>query len=139
MNKVYHCVKNPDKICISATYGSPASDCENCSDGADTSGQVRTKLTVQEFNLVSRWTSETKIDSVLDIQSVDDNTDIFYDFDNDIELTLEEGFEEMADAIAYPFSHEGFTEEESEILLNLLLEFGVDESEVEGIRNMKDN
>lgn len=99
----------------------------------------RSKLTDQEYHLVSKWTRWTNMDSVLDIKVVDDKTDVFYDFDREVELTLEEGFAEMADSIAYPFCHEGFTAKEAEILLNLLIEFGVGETVVDAIRNLEDS
>ena len=98
----------------------------------------RTRLTNEEFNLVTTWTSKTKFDSVMDIETNDDGDDIWMDYENDEELSLEVGFKEMAEAVAYKFEHEGFTEEEAKILLNLLEEFGVDKETLDYIRNLKE-
>lgn len=99
----------------------------------------RHKLTNEEFNLVSRWTGATKFDSVMDIQTGDAENDYFMDYENDMELSLEEGFAEMAEAVAYPFSHEGFSDDEAKVLIGLLEEFGVDKCELERIRNLKED
>ena len=96
----------------------------------------RTKLTDEEFNIVTKWTGATHFDSVMDIETNDDGDDIWMDYENEDELSLEEGFHEMAEAVAYPFAHEGLTDEESKILLGLLEEFGVDEPTMIYIRNL---
>jgi len=83
----------------------------------------RKKLTNEEFNLLTTWTSRTKVDSVLDVVPVSDEEDGIMDFENDEILSLEEGLKELEGCIAYPFEHEGFSEEESKILENLFTEF----------------
>lgn len=97
----------------------------------------RTRLTDEEFNLVTTWTEKTKFDSIMDVEDNEAGHTVWVDYENDAELSLEEGFKEMADAVAYEFEHEGFTEEEAKILFNLLEEFGVDEDTLDYIRNLK--
>lgn len=99
----------------------------------------RTRLTDEEFNLVTTWTRRTKFDSVMDVDTNDDGDDVWFDYENDEEeLSLEEGFKIMASAVAYSFEHEGFTKEEAKILMNLLEEFGVDEGTLDYIRSLDD-
>ena len=97
---------------------------------------TRCKLTNEEFNIVTKWTAATHFDSVIDIEAIDDDTDVWMDYENDDELSLEAGFQEMAEAVVYPFVHEGLTNEESNVLLALLEEFGVDEPTMIYIRNL---
>ena len=80
------------------------------------------RLTDTEFNLISRYTSKTHLDGVIDITG-NENDDFFYDFEEDKEISLQEGFEIVADSVAYPFSHEGFTADESIILEKLIKKF----------------
>ena len=79
------------------------------------------RLTNEEFNLLSCWTSKIKIDSEIDIIALNEKEDAFIEFNSDGNkiISLQEGFEILSDAIAYPFEHEGFSEEESRILKNL--------------------
>lgn len=96
----------------------------------------RTKLTAKEFNIVTKWTGATHFDSVMDIGTNENGDDIWMDYENDDKLSLEAGFQEMAEAVSYPFTHEGLTEEESKILVSLLEEFGVNEPTMVCIRNL---
>ena len=99
----------------------------------------RKKLTDEEFNLISKWTERTKLNDCMDIAGNEDHDYFFYMDDIQQEVSLEEGFSVIADAIAYPLSHEGFTEKEGEMFMNLLKEFGVSEKELEYIKNLKDD
>lgn len=98
----------------------------------------RKRLTDKEFALVCRWTEKTHVDEILDIHTGRLGNDYFMDYENNKKLSLEKGFKEIAEAVAYPFSHEGFNEEESKILLSLLEEFGVNENTLNYIKNLKE-
>lgn len=98
----------------------------------------RKRLTDEEFNLVTTWTMRTKFDTVMDIHDNENGDTVWIDYENDgAKLSLEEGFKEMAEAVAYSFEHEGFTEDEGKILFNLLKEFGVDEDTLDYIQSLE--
>lgn len=80
------------------------------------------KVSDEEFNLVLRLTHETKLDGVIDI-TYNDHEDYFWDFENDCAINLQEGFEILADSMAYKFQEEGFTDKESAILEKLFQRF----------------
>ena len=80
------------------------------------------KLNDREFDLLSTLTRRTKLDSVFDIHG-DDKEDFFYDYEEGCRMTLKDGFELLVSAIVYSFQHEGFTDEESGILENLIQKF----------------
>lgn len=84
---------------------------------------MKQKLTDQEFNLVLRLTHKTLLDEIVDIKEIDNETDQFWDFENDLPMTLQEGFEFLTEANAYPFQHENFSDEEAKILKKLIQEF----------------
>ncbi len=79
-------------------------------------------ITDQEYNLVLELTRVTHLDEVIDI-AYDDKEDYFWDFEEQERLPLKEGFEIIAEAMAYPFEHEGFNSEESGILESLIKRF----------------
>ena len=47
----------------------------------------RKRLTDEEFNLVARWTSKTRVDSVLDIHTGRFGNDYFMDYENNEKLS----------------------------------------------------
>ncbi len=73
----------------------------------------------KEYELLQRLTSETHLDQVIDIQGNEDE-EYWVDYENDTTLPLQEGFEILAESIAYSFQHEGFTDEEAETLEKLI-------------------
>lgn len=79
-------------------------------------------MTDIEFHLVQRLTSATHLDEVFDIQG-DENEEFWTDFEEHRDMPLKEGFELLAESIAYSFQHEGFTDEEADILESLIQKF----------------
>lgn len=98
----------------------------------------RTKLSDDEFILITVWLSRIKMDSEIDIISIDSGTDMFMDFGTGKLLSLEEGFQELAEAVAYPLTHEGFSAEENRKFFELLVEFGVSGEQLGYIESLKD-
>lgn len=90
---------------------------------------MRTVLTDDEYNTLSKLTKNMKIDNVIDIYSnktkSGKNTDFFYDFEENKKLSLKKGLSILYDAIAYPLKHEGLDDHECEIMIDLFKEFGV--------------
>ncbi len=82
----------------------------------------KNKVSDEEYNLVLRLTQETKLDQVIDITG-NDHGDYFWDFENDCSISLQEGFEILADSMGYKFQHEGFTDKEAGILEKLFQRF----------------
>ena len=80
------------------------------------------KVSDEEYNLVLRLTHETKLDQVIDI-AYNDHGDYFWDFENDCAISLQEGFETLADSMAYKFQEEGFTDKEADTLEKLFQRF----------------
>ncbi len=80
------------------------------------------KLSDEEFNLISTLTMRTHLDGVFDIAS-DNNEDFFWDMEEDRKMSLEEGFELLSESIAYSFQHEGFSDEESKILEEVIQKY----------------
>ncbi len=76
-------------------------------------------MTDIEFHLVQRLTSATHLDEIVDIHG-DEGDEYWYDCENNAKMHLREGFEILAESIAYSFQHEGFTDDEADILENLI-------------------
>lgn len=87
--------------------------------------EFRKRLTNEEFNAISHWTAETKMDMSIDIDEVSETEDGFFDFDEQKFISLQEGLKIVEDAIVYTFKHEGLTKREGELIANLLVEFEV--------------
>ena len=79
-------------------------------------------MTDTEYNLIQRLTRATQLDQVFDIQG-DENEEYWQDFEEDKQIPLEEGFELLAESIAYSFQHEGFTDAEANILEKLIQKY----------------
>lgn len=80
------------------------------------------KISDEEYNLVSAFTSSTHLDEVMDI-NYDENEDFFYDFEENKRVSLQEGFKFLAEGTAYSFQFEGFTDEEADVLEKLFQRF----------------
>ena len=81
-----------------------------------------TRVSDTEYNLILDFIIRIHLDEVIDITS-DDSHDYFWDFEEDKELSLKEGFEVLAEAKAEPFEHEGFNAEEANILTECFRRF----------------
>ena len=79
-------------------------------------------MTGTEFNLLQSLTSRTHLDSVFDIQR-SEGQEYWQDYEEDTQMPLQEGFELLAESIAYSFQHEGFSDDEANILENLIRQF----------------
>ena len=73
------------------------------------------RVSDEVFKLVQRLTHATKMEDSIDI-ACDETHDYFYDNLEDKNLSLKEGFEIIAEGLAYSFQYEGFTDEEAAIL-----------------------
>lgn len=82
------------------------------------------KLSNDEWNAISRLTLLNKLDDSFDIQ-YDDDHDFFYDFEEDEELTLEDGLELLQDALAYPLGYVGLSDKEAQDVVNVFRRFGI--------------
>lgn len=96
------------------------------------------KISDEEFNLVTTFTRKTHLDEMIDID-YDEGGDFFYDFFEEERLSLTDGFKILADAQAYPFTHEGFTKEESDKLTALFQRFVPNYVEQKDVEEMKEN
>lgn len=81
------------------------------------------KLTDGEFRLIGKLTYRTHIDQSFDIQGVTNKEEYWEDYDHDTEMSLEEGFKLLAESISYSFQHEGFSDEESKMLEEIIQKF----------------
>ena len=79
-------------------------------------------MTDTEYNLIQRLTRATQLDQVFDIQG-NENEEYWQDFEEDKQMPLKEGFELLAESIAYSFQHEGFTDAEVDILEKLIQKY----------------
>lgn len=80
-------------------------------------------ITDSQFNAISHLTSATKLDSTIDI-AWDGTGDFFVDFEENKKLTIKEGLEEIADAIAYPLAHD-VSSDEAIIIVDLFSKYEV--------------
>ncbi len=90
---------------------------------------MRKRLTDNEFNAVSTLTYNTHLDEVFDIGRRPNGDDGFYDYESCRWMSLKHGFNELYDAIAYPFSDDGLNKEEGNLIINLFKEFKVGDEE----------
>lgn len=100
--------------------------------------KYRTRLTNDEWNTIAKLTRRTKLDSVFDIYSNGTGKDYFFDFEENKKMSLKAGFELLYESLAYPLSHEGLTENESKLIVNLFKEFNVAGNEADWLLK-KDN
>lgn len=89
------------------------------------SRSVRMRLTDNEFNIISRLTHNTKLDTDFDIIAIDDNYDGFYERDSLKTVYLTEGLQWLWDGLAYPGQHDGLSPEEARVVAKLFLEYGI--------------
>lgn len=82
------------------------------------------KLTVEEYNLITTLTLRTHLDESFDlIYKEDIDEECWIDCETEEEKDLQWGFELLDECLAYPFQHEGFTDAEAEILTNCIRRF----------------
>lgn len=94
---------------------------------SDEKAEYRTRLKDEEWNAITHLTSETKLDSVFDLVQVehDSDPDCWWDFENNREMTLREGLKELWSGLAYPLQHDGLSEKEATLVVNVLKEFRI--------------
>ena len=85
----------------------------------------RKRLTDGEWNAISTLTRKTKLDSVFDVWSNGTGNDYFYDFEEDKKMSLKSGLALLYESLAYPLSHEGLSDKESKLIVDLFKEFKV--------------
>lgn len=77
-------------------------------------------LTDEEFSAIATWTHSVKLDEVLDVVS----NKRFIDYDGNKHISVKEGMQEIADAMAYHPKHD-LCDNDAEIMVNLLLKYKV--------------
>lgn len=77
-------------------------------------------LTDEEFSAIATWTHSVKLDEVLDVVS----NKKFIDYDGNKHISVKEGMQEIADAMAYHPKHD-LCDNDAEIMVNLLLKYKV--------------
>lgn len=77
-------------------------------------------LTDEEFSAIATWTHSVKLDEVLDVAS----DKRFIDYDGNKHISVKEGMQEIADAMAYHPKHD-LCDNDAEIMVNLLLKYKV--------------
>lgn len=77
-------------------------------------------LTDEEFSAIATWTHSVKLDEVFDVVS----NKRFVDYDGNKHISIKEGMQEIADAMAYHPKHD-LCDNDAEIMVNLLLKYKV--------------
>lgn len=83
----------------------------------------RKVLTNQEWNAIQHLTRKTHLDNSFDVWQKKNGDSCFIDMENGNLVSLTVGFGWLCDGMAYPLAHEGLSEEEANIIVNLLREF----------------
>ena len=81
------------------------------------------KLTDKEFNVLSKYTANIKLDEVLDVDTID-GRDVIVDYEEGGFYDLSEGIPMIMEAVAYPFMHDDLDEEEAAILAGIFEKYG---------------
>lgn len=94
---------------------------------ADAKYPYRKKLSAEEWNALAKLTSETHLDSVIDVVQYSEDVDGFMDFDHKCPMfvDLHDGLEILFDGLAYPLKHDNMDEVESHLIVNLFKEFRI--------------
>lgn len=77
-------------------------------------------LTDEEFSAIATWTHSVKLDEMFDVVS----NKRFIDYDGNKHISIKEGMQEIADAMAYHPKHD-LCDNDAEIMVNLLLKYKV--------------
>ena len=98
-----------------------------CWMSADEKAKYRTRLTDEEWNAITKLTNETKLDSSFDLCQTanDSDPDYWWDFDNNCQMNLRDGLQELWEGLAYPPQHDGLSKEEAKLVADVLLEFRI--------------
>ena len=99
----------------------------SCWAVADEKAKYRDRLTDEEWNAITHLTNTTKLDTVFDLVQVEFDTDpdCWWDFDNDCQMDLRTGLKELWSGISYPLKHDGLSDEEAQLVVNVLKEFRI--------------